>query len=106
MSQDTWVHGTNDWVPTTDPHLLRLMGKTLEEIHELGIELHFWNDPTADRWTNDVACFVRFAAPQDAVDQHARWAGVEVPAPPSSVPAIFSSVAVVVTDSASTSPSC
>ncbi len=36
MSQDTWTVGTNDWVPTTDPHVLRLTNKMLEELNELG----------------------------------------------------------------------
>ena len=50
--------------------------------HEaLAIELHFWHDPSVDRWTNDVACYVRFESPEAAVAQHAQWADVEVPDP-------------------------
>ncbi len=48
---------------------------------ELGIELHFWDDPTVDRWTNDVACYLRFGSPEEALAQHAAWASVEVPEP-------------------------
>lgn len=46
-----------------------------------GIELHFWSKPDVDRWTNDVACYVRFATPDDAVACHAGWRDVEVPEP-------------------------
>jgi hypothetical protein len=48
---------------------------------DLGIELHFWHDPSADRWTNDVACYVRFETPEAAVAQHGRWADLDVPEP-------------------------
>jgi hypothetical protein len=47
----------------------------------LGIELHFWADPQVDRWTNDVACYVRFDTPQQAVDAHAGWATAPIPHP-------------------------
>ncbi|MDQ7991107.1 MAG: VOC family protein [Propionicimonas sp.] len=47
----------------------------------LGIELHFWPDPSVDRWTNDVACYVRFDTPQEALDAHAGWAATDVPPP-------------------------
>jgi hypothetical protein len=47
----------------------------------LEIELHFWPDPNVDRWTNDVACYVRFGSPEEAVACHAIWAGVDVPEP-------------------------
>lgn len=46
-----------------------------------GIELHFWSDPTVDRWSNDVACFVRFGSPAEAVACHAGWSDVDVPEP-------------------------
>jgi len=49
--------------------------------HGLGIELHFWSDPTVDRWTNDVACYVRFESPAEAVACHAGWSGVTVEEP-------------------------
>lgn len=45
----------------------------------LEIELHFWLDPGVDRWTNDVACYVRFGSPEEAVACHAGWAVVAVP---------------------------
>jgi hypothetical protein len=48
---------------------------------ELGIELHFWLDASVDRWTNDVACYVRFGSPDEAVACHDSWAGVTVPEP-------------------------
>jgi hypothetical protein len=48
---------------------------------ELAIELHFWLDRAVDRWTNDVACYVRFPDPQSARAQHAKWVGIEVPEP-------------------------
>lgn len=48
---------------------------------DLGIELHFWRDLAVDRWTNDVACYVRFADPGAARACHAAWSGVEVTAP-------------------------
>ncbi len=48
---------------------------------DLGIELHFWHDQAVDRWTNDVACYIRFGTPGEALDAHARWADVEVPEP-------------------------
>lgn len=46
-----------------------------------GIELHFWSDRTVDRWSNDVACFVRFDTPAEAVACHAGWVDVDVPEP-------------------------
>jgi hypothetical protein len=49
--------------------------------HQLGIELHFWFDPSVDRWTNDVACYVRFDTPEAAVGCHGSWVGAPVPAP-------------------------
>lgn len=50
--------------------------------HErLAIELHFWLDPSVDRWTNDVACYIRFPDPGAARACHAGWADVEVPEP-------------------------
>ena len=39
--------------------------------------------PQVDRWTNDVACYIRFDTPDEAVACHAAWAGVTVPEPPS-----------------------
>ncbi|MCU1361707.1 MAG: hypothetical protein JWN99_2996 [Ilumatobacteraceae bacterium] len=48
---------------------------------ELAIELHFWLSPTIERFTNDVACYVRFADPAEAIACHAAWADVVVPAP-------------------------
>jgi hypothetical protein len=47
----------------------------------LRIELHFWLSPEVDRWTNDVACYVRFDSPEEALACHAGWAGVVVPEP-------------------------
>lgn len=48
---------------------------------ELAIELHFWLDPGVDRWTNDVACYVRFPDPEAARACHAQWHLKEVPDP-------------------------
>lgn len=48
---------------------------------DLGIELHFWFNPAEDRWTNDVACYVRFANPDEAIACHTMWADVSVPEP-------------------------
>ena len=48
---------------------------------DLAVELHFWQDDTVDRWTNDVACYVRFDTPDEAVACHARWAAAAVPEP-------------------------
>ncbi len=48
---------------------------------ELAIELHFWHDPTVDRWTNDVGCYVRFDTPAEAEACRQGWDGVEVLAP-------------------------
>jgi hypothetical protein len=47
----------------------------------LGAELHFWMDPDVDRWTNDVACYVRFADPDGVLACHAAWGDVAVPDP-------------------------
>jgi len=47
----------------------------------LGIELHFWRDTSVDRWTNDVACYVRFGSPDEAIACHEAWAEVPVPEP-------------------------
>src|SRR6476661_1977865 len=48
---------------------------------DLGIELHFWHDPSADRWTNDVACYVPFGTPGAAGAQHAPGGEGEGPGP-------------------------
>ena len=48
---------------------------------DLGIELHFWHNRAVDRWTNDVACYVRFGSPDEARGVHAGWAHVDVPEP-------------------------
>ena len=48
---------------------------------DLAAEVHFWHQPAVDRWTNDVACFIRFPTPELAAACHARWAGVTVPEP-------------------------
>lgn len=48
---------------------------------ELAIELHFWLDTHVDRWTNDVACYIRFGSPEEAVARHDEWAEVTVPDP-------------------------
>jgi hypothetical protein len=48
---------------------------------DLGIELHFWSNPAVDRWTNDVACYVRFESPAEAAACHRRWSDVVVPEP-------------------------
>ena len=45
----------------------------------LGVELHFWHDDTVDRWTNDVACYVRFDTPDEAVACHAGWSAPTSP---------------------------
>lgn len=47
----------------------------------LGIELHFWHDESVDRWTNDVACYVRFASPEEALACHEGWVDADVPEP-------------------------
>ena len=39
----------------------------------LGIELHFWYSPRVDRWTNDVACYVRFDSPAATLACHHGW---------------------------------
>jgi hypothetical protein len=46
-----------------------------------GIELHFWHDTDVDRWSNDVACYVRFDTPDQARAAHAAWAGEQIPEP-------------------------
>lgn len=48
---------------------------------ELELELHFWLDRKVDRWTNDVACYIRFSSPDEAVACHDEWADVDVPEP-------------------------
>ncbi|WP_286928378.1 MULTISPECIES: hypothetical protein [Aeromicrobium] len=48
---------------------------------QLAIELHFWLDDSVDRWTNDVACYLRFPDPEAARACHAGWSHVEVPEP-------------------------
>jgi hypothetical protein len=48
---------------------------------DLSIELHFWSNPTVDRWTNDVACYVRFDTPDEARECHSRWSDVTVEEP-------------------------
>lgn len=48
---------------------------------QLEIELHFWPDASVDRWTNDVACYIRFGSPEETVACHAGWADVAVPEP-------------------------
>lgn len=50
-------------------------------VHEVGIELHFWMGDTVDRWTNDVACYVRFPTAADARALHDAWAAIGVPHP-------------------------
>jgi hypothetical protein len=47
----------------------------------LGVELHFWQDDDVDRWSNDVACYVRFDTPDQARAAHAAWADVDIPEP-------------------------
>lgn len=49
---------------------------------DLALELHFWHDPTVDRWTNDVACYIRFDTPDQAAACHAAWVGSRFPSPP------------------------
>lgn len=46
-----------------------------------GIELHFWHQPSVDRWTNDVACWVGYPEPDPVTRLHARWAAAPLPAP-------------------------
>jgi hypothetical protein len=48
---------------------------------ELAIEMHFWLDKGVDRWTNDVACYVRFGSPEEAVSCYDGWAELTVPGP-------------------------
>lgn len=48
---------------------------------DLGIELHFWHDTGVDRWTNDVACYIRFPTPEAARDRHAQWRDLDIPEP-------------------------
>lgn len=47
----------------------------------LDIELHFWSKPTVDRWTNDVACYVRFPDRDAALACRAGWDDVRVDEP-------------------------
>ncbi len=39
-----------------------------------------WTE-AVDRWTNDVACYVRFPSPDAARACRERWDSIEVPAP-------------------------
>lgn len=48
---------------------------------QLVVELHFWHHPGVDRWTNDVACFIRFDRLEEASVCHAGWADLTVPEP-------------------------
>lgn len=45
------------------------------------IELHFWYQADLDRWTNDVACYVRFPSRTEAEACHAGWPTVAVAEP-------------------------
>jgi hypothetical protein len=47
----------------------------------MAIELHFWFDGSVDRWTNDIACYVRFPDPPAARACHEQWRDVEIPEP-------------------------
>jgi hypothetical protein len=47
------------------------------------IELHFWQNPRVDRWTNDVACWVGYRSPADVQRRHDAWAAVGVAEPAS-----------------------
>lgn len=47
----------------------------------LNIELHFWHDKDVDRWSNDVACYVRFDTPDQARESHAAWVDGQIPEP-------------------------
>ena len=47
----------------------------------LDIELHFWWNATVERWTNDVACYVRFDSPEEAVACHTGWRDATIPEP-------------------------
>jgi hypothetical protein len=38
------------------------------------LELHFWSNPTVDRKTNDVACYIRFDSAAEARALHDAWA--------------------------------
>lgn len=49
--------------------------------HGREIELHFWLDEGVERHANDVACYIRFASPAEAVDCHREWAHVQVAEP-------------------------
>jgi len=45
------------------------------------IELHFWFNPRADRWTNDVACWVGFGQPDDVRGLYGEWSATPLPRP-------------------------
>jgi len=45
------------------------------------IELHFWHDPSVDRWTNDVACWIGYPDVEAVLRRHAAWAEVPIPEP-------------------------
>ena len=44
-----------------------------------GLELHFWFNPQVERYTNDVACYVRFDSAAEAQALHDRWAALQLP---------------------------
>lgn len=46
-----------------------------------GIELHFWLNESVDRHANDVACYIRFASPAEAIACHQQWAEVRLEEP-------------------------
>lgn len=48
---------------------------------DLDVELHFWPNAAVDRWTNDVACYVRFATVGECLDCHRGWSGVDIADP-------------------------
>jgi len=45
------------------------------------IELHFWFNPDVTRWTNDVACWIGFDDPADALRLYAEWSSVAIAEP-------------------------
>lgn len=45
------------------------------------IELHFWHNRKVSRWTNDVACWVGFASPEQVRALYAIWSTVPIETP-------------------------
>lgn len=49
--------------------------------HRSGIELHAALDPTVDRWTNGLSCYIRFPDAAGARALHDAWAATGIPEP-------------------------